>query len=131
MTAAAPATAERHHVGSADGFEDGRFRVFEIAGRPIGVVRRGDEFYAVRNRCPHQGAEICGGRVAGTMLASAPGQYRYSDADAVLACPWHRWEFRLSDGASVGEVTAKRLVTYEVEVEGGEVYVKLRGGRTR
>lgn len=124
------ATAERHRVGSVDDFEEGRFEVFEIAGRPIGVVRRGEEFFAVRNRCPHQGAEICGGRVSGTMLASAPGEYRYSDDEAVLACPWHRWEFRLSDGVSVGEVTGKRLVTYEVEVADGEVYVKLKGRRT-
>ena len=127
----ATATAERHCVGSVEEFEENRFRVFEIAGRPIGVVRRGEEFFAVRNRCPHQGAEICGGRVSGTMLASSPGEYRYSDAEPVLACPWHRWEFRLADGGSVGDVTGKRLVTYEVEVEDREVYVKLRAGRAR
>jgi nitrite reductase/ring-hydroxylating ferredoxin subunit len=127
----ATATAERHCVGSVEDFDEGRFRVFEIAGRPIGVVRTGEGFYAVRNRCPHQGAEICAGRVAGTMLASEPGHFAYSDAESVLACPWHRWEFRLADGTSVGSVTNKRLVTYEVEVEDGEVYVKLRGGRRR
>jgi nitrite reductase (NADH) small subunit len=124
----ATATAGRHCVGSVEEFEQGRFRVFEIAGRPVGVVRTGEGFFAVRNRCPHQGAEICGGRVAGTMVASAPGEFSYSDAEPILACPWHRWEFRLADGASVGPVTSKRLVTYEVEVEQGEVYVKLRGG---
>ena len=125
----ATAIAERHCVGTVEDFEEGRFRVFEIAGRPIGVVRTAAGFFAVRNRCPHQGAEICGGRVSGTMLASAPGRYRYSDAEPVLACPWHRWEFRLDDGASVGSVTTKRLVTYEVEVEDGDVYVKLRARR--
>jgi nitrite reductase/ring-hydroxylating ferredoxin subunit len=62
------------------------------------------------------------------MLASSPGEYSYSDEQAVLACPWHRWEFSLQDGSSVGAVTKKRLVVYEVEVEDGEVYVKLRGG---
>ncbi len=124
----ATATQLRHHVGAAEEFEDGRFRLFEIAGRPIGVVKTGDSFFAVRNRCPHQGAEICAGRISGTMVSSAPGEYRYSDEEVVLACPWHRWEFRLDDGASVGPVTNKRLVVYEVEVEDGEVYVKLRGG---
>jgi nitrite reductase (NADH) small subunit len=127
----ATATAVRHHVGAAAEFEQDRFRIFEISGRPIGVVRTARGFFAVRNRCPHQGAEICRGRVSGTMLASSPGEYSYSDEEAVLACPWHRWEFSLEDGSSVGSVTKKRLVVYEVEVEEGEVYVKLRGGVKR
>jgi 3-phenylpropionate/trans-cinnamate dioxygenase ferredoxin subunit len=125
------ATQPRHHVGAAEDFEEGEFRLFEIAGRPIGVVRTAGGFFAVRNRCPHQGAEICRGRISGTMVSSAPGEYSYNDEEPVLACPWHRWEFRLGDGGSVGPVTNKRLVVYEVEVEDGEVYVKLRGGVRR
>jgi nitrite reductase/ring-hydroxylating ferredoxin subunit len=63
------------------------------------------------------------------MEASAPGEFSYSDEKLVVVCPWHRWEFELGTGESYGRVTRKRLVTYEVEVENGEVYVLMKGRR--
>ena len=96
----------------------------------MGVVKTAQGFYAVRNRCPHQGADICAGTVGGTMVASAPQEYEYRDGTLVVACPWHRWEFELATGDSFGKVTNKNLVTYAVEVEDDEVYVMMRGGRS-
>jgi nitrite reductase (NADH) small subunit len=114
-----------HHVGSVDDFELGRFRVFELAGRRVGVVRTDRGFYAVRDRCPHQGALICNGWVTGTHLPSAPGTYVYSERRFVVQCPWHRWEFDLDTGESVEHVAAKRLVTYNVDIRHGQVFVQL------
>jgi 3-phenylpropionate/trans-cinnamate dioxygenase ferredoxin subunit len=122
-------TLVRHHVGAVGDFADGRFKVFDIGGRPVGVVKTGQGFYAVRNRCPHQGADICAGTVGGTMVASDPFEYEYRTDTLVVACPWHRWEFELATGDSFGKVTNKKLVTYAVEVEDDEVYVMMRGGR--
>jgi 3-phenylpropionate/trans-cinnamate dioxygenase ferredoxin subunit len=119
----------RHHVGAVADFEDGRFKVLDIDGRPVGVVKTAQGFFAVRNRCPHQGADICAGTVGGTMVSSAPYEYEYSEDTLVVACPWHRWEFELATGESFGRITNKKLVTYAVEVEDGEVYVMMRGGR--
>jgi nitrite reductase (NADH) small subunit len=121
------ATRVRRHVGAVEDFELGRFRVFTLDGRPVGVVRTEQGFFAVRNRCPHQGAEVCAGRVTGTMQPSAPGEFVYSDENLVVMCPWHRWEFLLETGESYCRVTTKRLVTYEVEVEDDEVYVLMKG----
>jgi nitrite reductase/ring-hydroxylating ferredoxin subunit len=118
----------RHRVGDVEDFPFDAFRVFEIAGRPVGVVRTRRGLFAVRNRCPHQGAAICAGRVSGTMVASAPFDYEYSEQTPVVACPWHRWEFELDSGRSYGRVTNKRLVTYPVEVEDNQVYVVMRRG---
>jgi nitrite reductase/ring-hydroxylating ferredoxin subunit len=115
-----------HRVGSVSDFELGVFRVFTIAGRPVGVVRTSRGFFAVRNRCPHQGAPICSGWIGGTMLPSPPHEYRYSDERLMVMCPWHHWEFNLDTGASVEHVAKHRLVTYDVEVEDGDVYVDLR-----
>jgi nitrite reductase (NADH) small subunit len=120
----------RRPVGAVEDFPLGEFKVFEIGGRPVGVIRTSQGFFAVRNRCPHQGADICAGRVAGTMVASRPFEYEYSEQPLVLTCPWHRWEFVLDTGESYGRVTGKRLVTYEVEVEDGHVYVMMKGGRS-
>jgi nitrite reductase/ring-hydroxylating ferredoxin subunit len=122
-------TLVRHHVGSEEDFPDTQFRVFELEGRPVGVVKTPRGFYAVRNRCPHQGADVCAGTVGGTMVAAGPHEYRYSEDVMVVACPWHRWEFELQTGASFGGITNKKLVTYPVEVEDGQVYVMMRGGR--
>jgi nitrite reductase/ring-hydroxylating ferredoxin subunit len=47
----------------------------------------------------------------------------------VVTCPWHRWEFVLDTGESYCHVTTKRLVTYPVEIESGEVYVIMKGRR--
>jgi nitrite reductase/ring-hydroxylating ferredoxin subunit len=120
-------TRARTHVGAVDEFLRDQFRVFDLGGRPVGVVRTVQGFFAVRNRCPHQGADICAGTVAGTMVPSKPLEYEYSDATIVVACPWHRWEFELATGASFGRITNKRLVTYPVEVEDGQVYVLMKG----
>jgi nitrite reductase/ring-hydroxylating ferredoxin subunit len=117
-------------VGAVDDFQVDTFRVFELAGRPVGVVRTSRGFFAVRNRCPHQGADICAGKVAGTMVVSdRPYEYHYSDENMVVACPWHRWEFELATGYAYGRVTNKRLVTYEVEIDEDQVYVVM--GRRR
>lgn len=116
-----------HSVGAEDEFELDRFRLFELDGRPVGVVRTASGFFAVRNRCPHQGAAICAGLVSGTMAASGPREYVYRDERRVLACPWHRWEFDMETGASVGAITKKRLVTYPVRVEDGRVIVSMPG----
>jgi nitrite reductase (NADH) small subunit len=119
----------RHHVGGVSDFPLNQFVTFEITGRPVGVVRTNQGFFAVRNRCPHQAANICAGRVAGTMVPSKPFDYDYSEETLVVACPWHRWEFALATGESFGRITNKRLVTYAVEVDEDQVYVTMKGGR--
>ena len=124
-----PRALVRHRVGAVEDFELDRFRILDLEGRPVGVVRTEQGFFAVRNRCPHQGADICLGTVRGSMVPSAvPHEYEFRSDTLVVACPWHRWEFELATGRSYGGVTTKRLVTYATDVEDGEVYVTLRGG---
>jgi nitrite reductase (NADH) small subunit len=119
----------RHCVGAIDDFPLDQFRVFRLDDRPVGVVRTRQGFFAVRNRCPHQGADICSGKVSGTMVPSKPFEYDYSEETLVLACPWHRWEFELATGRAFGRITTnKKLATYDVDVEGDQVYVTLKRG---
>jgi nitrite reductase/ring-hydroxylating ferredoxin subunit len=125
---AATRTAGLVSVGPEDDFELDRFRVFEIEGRSIGVVRTARGFFAVRNRCPHQGADICSGIVTGTMVPSRPHELDYAPDQLVVVCPWHRWEFSLDTGRAVGGIANKRLVTYPAEVIDGEVHVRVRSG---
>jgi nitrite reductase/ring-hydroxylating ferredoxin subunit len=106
----------------------GSTRIVTAGGREIGVINDGGRLHALRNVCPHHGAPLCRGRVAGLMRPSAPYEYDYSGEDAedrVVLCPWHGYKFRLSDGrcTAVGERLAVR--TYRVAVEDGDVVVYL------
>jgi nitrite reductase (NADH) small subunit len=117
-------------VGREDDFPLDTFRIFELAGRSIGVAHTTAGWYAIRNRCPHQGAPLCQGMVTGTMLPGGPDERRYGLKGRVLRCPWHGWEYDLEDGRSLF-VDGGRAATYPVQVSEGTVSVMLparRGG---
>ena len=99
-------------------------RIVDADGRSIGVFNVDGELFAVRNTCPHQGAQLCLGTVSGTMLPSEPYEYRYGRESRVLRCPWHGWEFDLETGEKLFDVTERaRVKTYPVSVERGRIVV--------
>lgn len=125
-------TVGRYRVGAVSEFELDRFRVLELDGRPVGVVRTDRGFFAVHNRCPHQGAEVCAGLLThGTLQASRPHEYVVAREASIVVCPWHRWEFDLATGRTIGGISGKRLAVYPVEVVDETVYVRLPGGAPR
>jgi nitrite reductase (NADH) small subunit len=123
-------TLESHDVGAeAAEFDRGRFRIVEVRGRSIGVVHSTAGWFAVRNRCPHQGAPLCAGRVTGTMLPGDPDRYRWAMEGQVVRCPWHGWEFDMQTGRSLFGVSKDRAATYPVEIRDGRVTVQLGAQR--
>ena len=107
-----------------DELPPGTRRVVDLDGRSIGVLNVDGTLYAVRNVCPHQGAELCAGTVGGTMLPSEPLVYVYGLEGHVLRCPWHGWEFDLETGEKLFDPTCRaRVKTYPVSVEDGNVVV--------
>src|SRR6266516_3122590 len=78
------------------------------------------QFYALRNRCPHQGAPLCLGAIKGMALPSKPGEYRWGREGEILCCPWHGWEFDLTSGRAIFNPHRVRVRTYEVPVEPDE-----------
>lgn len=115
----------KHHVGHIDDLTPGTCHIIDIEGTSIGIIRTNNDIYAIRNRCPHQGAEICLGTITGTMLPSPPNQLRYGHTDQVLTCPWHRWEFDITTGQSIGNATNKKLRTYKTEIADNHIYIHL------
>jgi nitrite reductase/ring-hydroxylating ferredoxin subunit len=106
-------------VSRLDEFPPGERRIVEAGRRSIGVFRIGDSFYAINNYCPHQGGPLCLGRTTPWVRSTAPGEYVIAEREALLACPWHGWEYDLATGQSFlgpGEPPAR---TYEVSVEYG------------
>jgi len=90
-----------------------------VAGRSIGVFNIGGQFYALRNRCPHQGAPLCRGKVKGTTIPGKPYEYVYGRDQEIIQCPWHGWEFEITTGRTFFNPHRMRVKTYEVTVEPG------------
>ncbi len=112
----------RHIVATVDEIPPGERKVVEVAGRSIGVFNVGGEFFALRNRCPHQGGPLCEGRLAGFLVSPRPGEYEYTRKGEILRCPWHGWEFDVRTGQSWFDPKRTRVRRYEVTVEArGEV----------
>ena len=99
-------------------------KIVEVAGKSIGLFNVGGRLVAVLNVCPHELAPVCLGRVGGTTLPSAPGEYCWGREGEILACPWHGWEFDLLTGEALAD-PKKRLRRYPVTVEGETVSVIL------
>lgn len=110
-----------HPVGSVEDVRQAGCRVVEVEGRRIGVISAGGTFFAVHDRCPHKGADMCQGTVGGTFVACAPQEFVYGKHDLVIRCPWHGWEFDLQTGRSLLEPDRVGLKVYAVSVDDGIV----------
>jgi nitrite reductase/ring-hydroxylating ferredoxin subunit len=113
----------RYVVGTVDDIPPGSRKVILVNGREIGVFNVNGEFFAVLNRCPHQGGPLCSGRQTGFLVAPTPGDYQFSRPGEVIRCPWHGWEFDLRTGQSWCEPSKVRVRSYDVSVESGETLV--------
>ena len=109
----------RYIVGTVDDIKPGERKIVEIGGRSVGVFNVDGEYFAVLNRCPHQGGSLCSGRQTGLVTSSRPGQYTTSRAGEIIRCPWHGWEFDLRTGQSWFDPRAVRVRRYDVSVEPG------------
>ncbi|MDA0710202.1 MAG: Rieske 2Fe-2S domain-containing protein [bacterium] len=107
----------RHVVARVDEIPVGARKIVELEGRSIGVFHVKDSFYALRNRCPHQGGPLCEGQVSGFATAEVPGAYVYTRQGEILRCPWHGWEFDVKTGQSWFDPQKVRVKSYEVHVE--------------
>jgi nitrite reductase/ring-hydroxylating ferredoxin subunit len=95
----------------------GERKIVEVAGRSIGVFNIGGTFFALRNRCPHQGGPLCKGPLGGLVVSPGPGEYELTRLGEILRCPWHGWEFDIRTGASWVEPARLHVRRYEVTVE--------------
>jgi nitrite reductase (NADH) small subunit len=107
----------RHIVGNAGDFPPGTRKVVTLENRSIGVFNVNGTYYALKNSCPHQAAPLCVGPIKGTNLPSKPGEYLYAREGEIIRCPWHGWEFDLTNGKSLFDPHKCLVKTYEVAVE--------------
>jgi 3-phenylpropionate/trans-cinnamate dioxygenase ferredoxin subunit len=110
----------QHVVGRVEDLPPGQRKIVEVGGQSIGVFNVGGTFYALKNRCPHQGGPLCQGSLNGTTLPSPPGEYCWGREGEILRCPWHGWEFDVTTGRSLWHPERCRVRAYEVTVEPDE-----------
>ena len=91
-----------------------------VGGLSIAVFNVDGSFYALNNRCPHQGAPLFKGSLCGRIESNGPGDYQYDPQKTLVRCAWHGWEFDLATGKSWFDPERKRIKPYPVNVESGE-----------
>lgn len=94
-------------VCAVDDVAEGRGHVVRLAnGNRVAVFRHESALSALSNACAHQNGPLGEGRVM----------------DGCATCPWHGFQYRLSDGCSPAPFTEK-VPTYRLKIEDGGVWV--------
>ena len=106
---------------------EGGVRVVQTDVAEIGIFHRNGRYYAYQNLCPHQGGPACEGVQMPQVVdvIGDGGMYlgqTYDQNDIHIICPWHSYEFHLSDGTHVCDKQL-RLTKYEVVRRDGGIYV--------
>lgn len=82
----------------------------------MGVFNVNGSYYALRNRCPHQGAPLCEGSVLDFVESPRPGCFRTDASKKLLRCPWHGWEFELATGRALLDPDDIRVRSYPLSL---------------
>ena len=114
----------RHVVAKVPEIPPGTHKLVEVSGRQIGVFNVKGEFFALLNRCPHGGAELCKGMVVGLVQPQGVGEYAVARNGEFLRYPWHGWEFEISSGQSYCDPSRLKIRKYDVAVQSGDELVK-------
>jgi 3-phenylpropionate/trans-cinnamate dioxygenase ferredoxin subunit len=104
-------------VARADEIAPGQRKIVDVGGRSIGVFNVGGDYYALRNRCPHQGGPLCSGFLLAPLRSSRPGEYERGGDRDVIRCPWHGWEFEIRTGRSWFDPEGTRVRSYRAELQ--------------
>ena len=103
--------AERRLLCRTDDVQPGQARRFDVGPHRLCVVRIGDGFYAIGDRCSHADYSLSEGEV-------------YPDA-LEIECWKHGSTFSLVDGKPQSLPATRPVPVYDVTVEGDDVWVTL------
>lgn len=111
-------------IALADAPQEGEILMVELGAHDVGLVRLGDSFHALADRCPHRGAPLCSSGELHPSLGLVGGAVAVGSAPALLRCPWHKWDFDVATGRCTVDQRL-RVRTYAVTIEGDELVVSL------
>lgn len=93
-------------AASTTDIPEGTGRSIALEGVEVAIFRLEGRFYAIENTCPHRGASLGEGKLAGEEVI----------------CPLHGWQFNIKTGRLPMGGGVK---VFPVRVEAGEVYVEI------
>jgi len=96
---------------SVDDVEPGSARRFDLEGHRIALIRIGDDFYALGDRCSHANVSLAEGEVYPEELE--------------IECWKHGSTFSLVTGKPQSLPATKPVPVYDVSIEGTDVMVEL------
>jgi nitrite reductase/ring-hydroxylating ferredoxin subunit len=98
---------ETVHVATLADLPSGRMGYVEVDGLPIALANVGGTIYAFSDACRHEGGPLS----AGVLIEDS------------VTCPWHGWTYSVRTGKAIVPPIGIRIPTYEVLIEGDDVYV--------
>jgi thiamine pyrophosphate-dependent acetolactate synthase large subunit-like protein/nitrite reductase/ring-hydroxylating ferredoxin subunit len=104
-----------HRVADSDELPEGRVKTVTAGTVSMALTRIEGEFFAMDNKCPHQGGPLG----EGSIEAGADGQ-------CWLRCPWHGWDFDPKTGLPPGGHEDTGQTMFPVEVRDDGIYVGLQ-----
>ncbi len=103
---------------------EGQLTPARIGTAPVLVTLVGGQPKAVAARCPHQGADLAAGSLAGRIGTRPCGELTVDPNRPVLRCPWHGFEYDLATGDPIvpaPDHRQMRLRTYALRIDGANV----------
>ncbi len=114
----------KKYVACAADIPPGERRIVEVAGKSIGIFNVRGEFFALLNRCPHMGGNLCEGPITGTTLPAREERYVYGREGELVRCGWHGWEFEIASGKCLVDPRMQVRV-YPVTVEQDQLVIHI------
>lgn len=87
----------------------GKSKQVTVSGKVLALFNVNGTFYAIDDTCPHRGAPLWEGQLAGTQVT----------------CPWHAATFDLTTGAHLSPPAPHGATCHKVQLVGEEVQVEL------
>jgi nitrite reductase/ring-hydroxylating ferredoxin subunit len=102
-------------VVSAEELPEGKPVRLSAGESEVLLYLKGEQIWAIGNRCTHQGAQLHRGRVSGP------------ETQPVVTCPIHGSMFRLADGRVMRGPAASPVPSFETRLDGDMVEIRPRG----
>ncbi len=114
----------RHALFPLAELEPGQMRGASVDGLDVVVVRALDgSVHALRDRCAHSGARLSKGRLVKKVVGDDVDQYRMLD-ELLLRCPWHGYEYDVTNGRCLADPKHVRARRYRVTVDQETVWLE-------
>jgi NADPH-dependent 2,4-dienoyl-CoA reductase/sulfur reductase-like enzyme/nitrite reductase/ring-hydroxylating ferredoxin subunit len=99
--------SDTRFLGRTDDFPASGLRAVEVGEEKILLIRRARDITAIAGTCPHAGAPLAEGVLAG----------------GSVICPWHKAAFSAGSGKCLEPPAVDDLPAYELEIIDGDIFL--------